>query len=60
VDDEVRHTVTSGGDAGQVKKMAVSKGLLTLRDDGLRKAMAGETSLDEILRVTQDDVIELD
>jgi general secretion pathway protein E len=60
VDDEIRHAVTSGGDAGQVKKIAVAKGLLTLRDDGLRKAMAGETSLDEILRVTQDDVIELD
>jgi general secretion pathway protein E len=60
VDDEVRHAVTSGGDAGQVKKIAIAKGMLTLRDDGLRKAMAGETSLDEILRVTQDDVIDLD
>ncbi len=59
VDDEIRHTVTSGGDAGQVKKVATSKGMLTLRDDGLRKALSGETSLDEVLRVTQEDVIEL-
>ncbi len=60
VDDEIRHTVTSGGDAGQVKKKATAKGMLSLRDDGMRKALTGETSLDEILRVTQEDVIELD
>ena len=59
VSDDIRHTVTSGGDAIAVKKKAIQKGLRTLRDDGLRKVMAGETSLDEILRVTQDDVIEL-
>ncbi|MDG1481716.1 MAG: type II secretion system ATPase GspE [Myxococcota bacterium] len=60
VDDDIRHTVTSGGDAGMVKKKAVAKNMLTLRDDGLRKALAGETSLDEILRVTQEDAIVLD
>ena len=39
---------------------AIANGMGTLRDDGLRKVLAGETSLDEVLRVTQDDVIELD
>jgi general secretion pathway protein E len=29
-------------------------GMLTLYDDGLRKVAAGVTSLDEVLRVTQD------
>ncbi|MEL6349824.1 MAG: type II secretion system ATPase GspE [Myxococcota bacterium] len=60
VDDEIRHMVTSGSNSGQVKKFAVSQGMLTLRDDGVRKVLAGETSLDEVLRVTQDDAIELD
>ena len=61
IDDEIRHKVNSGADSGQVKRFAVdNKGMLTLRDDGLRKALTGETSLDEVLRVTQADVIELD
>jgi len=60
VSEEVRQTVTGGADAGQIKRVAIDQGLRTLRDDGLRKAMEGITSLDEVLRVTQDDVIELD
>jgi general secretion pathway protein E len=61
VDDEVRHLVNSGADSGQIKRFSVEKkAMLTLRDDGLRKALLGETSLDEVLRVTQADVIELD
>ena len=31
----------------------------TLRDDGLLKALAGHTSLDEVMRVTQEDDIEV-
>jgi type II secretory ATPase GspE/PulE/Tfp pilus assembly ATPase PilB-like protein len=30
----------------------------TLRDDGVRKALEGVTSLDEVMRVTQEDVVE--
>ncbi|MFT4978657.1 MAG: general secretion pathway protein E [Myxococcota bacterium] len=61
IDDEIRHKVNAGADSGQIKRFAVeSKGMLTLRDDGLSKALLGETSLDEVLRVTQADVIEMD
>jgi len=52
--------VTSGADAGVIKKQAVAEGMATLRDDGIRKALMGTTSLDEVMRVTQDDVVELD
>ena len=31
-----------------------------MRDDGIRKALMGTTSLDEVMRVTQGDVVELD
>lgn len=60
VSEEVRHAVTGGADAGQIKKIAIEHGLQTLREDGLQKAIEGITSLDEVLRVTQEDVIELD
>ncbi len=59
VEDEIRASVTAGANAGQIKRIAASNGMRTLRDDGLGKVLAGETSLDEVLRVTQDDAIEL-
>jgi general secretion pathway protein E len=60
VSERVRALVTSGADAGVIKKQAVAEGMATLRDDGIRKALMGHTSLDEVMRVTQDDVVELD
>jgi general secretion pathway protein E len=60
VSDHMRAMVTEGADAGAIKRAAIASGMKTLRDDGLRKALAGHTSLDEVLRVTQEDHIELD
>ena len=60
VTERIRALVTSGADAGTIKKQAVAEGMATLRDDGIRKAMEGHSSLDEVMRVTQDDVVELD
>ncbi|MCK6502853.1 type II secretion system ATPase GspE [Myxococcota bacterium] len=60
VSERIRALVTSGADAGVIKKQAVTEGMATLRDDGIRKALMGHTSLDEVMRVTQDDVVELD
>ena len=34
-----------------MRRVAIEEGMATLRDDGLRKALRGETSLDEIFRV---------
>lgn len=59
VDDKLRAMVTEGADAGAIKKAAVAGGMKTLRDDGLLKALAGHTSLDEVMRVTQEDDIEV-
>ncbi len=60
VSEELRSVVTSGADAGVIKRQAIAEGMRTLRDDGIAKAIAGDTTLDEIMRVTQDDVINLD
>ncbi len=40
--------------ASALQALAVRAGMHTLYDDGLRKVAAGVTSLDELLRVTQD------
>jgi len=34
----------------------VQKGMRTLLDDGARKVLAGETTLAEVLSVTQEDI----
>lgn len=55
VDHEMRDVVLKNPDSTTIKDYAVSKGMKTLREDGISKAAAGVTSLDEIIRVTQID-----
>jgi len=60
VSERIRAVVTGGKDAGVIRKVAIADGMRTLRDDGIQKALEGRTSLDEVMRVTQEDVVELD
>ena len=50
VDDAVRAVVLARGDAGEIAACAARAGSETMRRDGLRKVMAGRTSIDEVLR----------
>ncbi len=54
LDDRLRRVVQSGADARELHEAARKQGMITLYEDGLRKVVAGETSLEEVLRVTQD------
>jgi len=58
IDDEIRHMITERTDAQSIKNLALSRGMKTLRADGLEKVLAGVTTLEEILRVTQKDYVE--
>ncbi len=60
VDDEIRQLIMDNVDSNSIKKRAIKKGMLTLRDDGARKVIAGDTSIAEVLRVTQDDMLDLE
>ena len=44
-------------DAGTIKKAAASSGLATLREDGTKKILNGFTSIEEVLRATQEDTL---
>ena len=44
-------------DALTVKRMAITQGMDTLRDDGARKVMLGLTTVEEVLAATQEDVV---
>ncbi len=49
--DELRRLTVERYPAEDIKKYAVSEGMRTLREDGLRKALEGMTSIEEVLRV---------
>jgi len=57
IDDEVRQMILGKMDSGRIKNQAIAKGMRTLRDDGARKVMSGVTTMEEVLRVTQDDMV---
>jgi len=52
IDDEIREAILRGSDSATVREMATRNGMVTMRDTGLKKVRAGETSIEEILRVT--------
>ncbi len=59
VDADICSMITRREPAGVIKEYAVSKGMKTLREDGLRKAAAGITTIEEVIRVTQEDYADL-
>jgi len=56
VDDDIRQLTLKNVDSSTIKRTGVQKGMLTLLDDGARKVLAGETTLAEVLSVTQEDI----
>ena len=43
-------------DAAAIRRAATARGMTTLREDGADKVVAGITTVEEILRVTQEDL----
>mgnify|MGYP002623417136 FL=1 len=57
VDDEIRNLVMKSADAAAIRRAATAQGMNTLRGDGADKVIQGLTTIEEILRVTQEDLI---
>lgn len=54
LDGSLQKDILAGADATQLHANARQRGMFTLYEDGLRKVAKGVTSLEEVLRVTQD------
>ncbi|MBT4836328.1 MAG: type II secretion system ATPase GspE [Methylococcales bacterium] len=52
--DPIRRLVMQHADAREIQKKALESGMESMLDDGLRKAVKGLTTVEEVLRVTQD------
>ena len=56
VDDQVRDLLLQNRDSASIKSTAVKKGMKSLRDSGVAMALKGDTTIEEVLRVTQEEV----
>jgi general secretion pathway protein E len=54
IDDDIKELIGKRSSSHIIKEAAIEKGMSTLREDGLLKALSGETTLEEVCRVTQD------
>jgi general secretion pathway protein E len=52
--DPLRRLVMQRADAGEIEKQARAEGMRTMYEDGIAKAVAGITTIEEVLRVTQE------
>jgi type IV pilus assembly protein PilB len=52
VSEEIERLAVQRAPASEIKRVAITEGMVALRDDGLRKTAEGLTSLEEVLRVT--------
>ena len=53
VTDAVRERMLESGTEAAVHGAALESGMITMFDDGLAKALRGETTIEEVLRVTR-------
>lgn len=54
VDDDIQKMVISHSTANEIMRLAKEKGTITMRQDGILKALSGITSIEEVNRVASD------
>jgi len=54
LDDRIREAITARASRAHLRELAITGGMAPLREDGWRKVEAGLTTIEEVLRVTQD------
>jgi general secretion pathway protein E len=54
VDDALKNTMLVSSDSNKIKDTAINQGMISLRHDGMMKVLEGITTINEVLRVTQE------
>jgi len=54
VDDEIRRLVLRRAEVTDLQRAAVERGMRTMHEDGMLKALAGITTVEEVLKVTRE------
>ncbi len=55
--DTIRGLIMERADAATIRRAAVESSMLTLRDDGAVKVLLGMTTVEEVVRVTQEEML---
>ena len=55
VDKEIRRLCTTGASTGTIREHALQAGMQTLRQSGYHRVLRGETTLEEVQRITRGD-----
>ncbi|MBX3322507.1 MAG: Flp pilus assembly complex ATPase component TadA [Phycisphaeraceae bacterium] len=53
VDDSLRDVVARNPNVTEFRRLCIERGMVSLRQDGMEKAIAGRTTVAEVLRVTE-------
>ena len=51
---EIQKLIVANATSNQLQEQAMKEGMLTMQTDGLIKALRGETTIDEVIRVTKE------
>jgi len=54
LDEEIRNLTVAKRPAEEIRKKAMASGMTTLKDNGIEKIKAGLTTVEEVLRVTEE------
>ena len=57
INEPMRRAIVEKRDGGELKQIAIAQGMETLRADGWRRVAQGKTTIEEVVRVTQNDEI---
>ncbi len=55
ITEDVRSLVLRRASSREIRRVAIDQGMVTLRQDGWSRAVEGVTTIEEVLRVTQED-----
>ena len=54
VSEAIRELIMARADADQIRRQAIKEGMKTMIEDGVSKALAGATTVEEVLRATRE------
>ena len=56
LNDDIRRLIGSKADSTAIKHAAITNGMVTLKQEGAERVLQGQTTLEEVMRITQQEI----
>ncbi|MBH0201208.1 MAG: type II secretion system ATPase GspE [Nitrospira sp.] len=56
LNDDIRRLIGSKADSTAIKHAAITNGMVTLKQEGTERVLQGQTTLEEVMRITQQEI----